>query len=55
MHAMSVVLYLSYMLVVIMAMYLAMGTIGFFSSAIFVYSICSHVFAERIEIELAGV
>lgn len=46
MHGLSVVLYLSYMLVVILAMHLAMGTIGFLSSLGFVYSIFAAVKAD---------
>jgi hypothetical protein len=46
MHGLSVVLYLCYMLVVILAMHLAMGTVGFASSAGFVYSIFAAVKAD---------
>jgi hypothetical protein len=46
MHGLSLVLFMCYMLVVIIAMHLAMGTIGFLSSAAFVISMFSHVNAE---------
>jgi transmembrane 9 superfamily member 2/4 len=43
MHGLSIILYLSYMTVVVLAVHLCMGTVGFLSSALFVYSIFSAV------------
>jgi transmembrane 9 superfamily protein 2/4 len=42
----SVVLYLSYMGLVLWAIYLAMGTVGFFASFLFTYKIFGAVKAD---------
>jgi hypothetical protein len=50
-HGLPLLLYICYMGVVITAMNLAMGTIGFLSSAAFVFSIFSHVNIEGKSLE----
>lgn len=42
----SVMLYLSYMTLVLWGIYLAMGTVGFFASLLFTYKIFSAVKAD---------
>lgn len=46
MHGLSVVLYLSYMVVVVLAIHLCMGAVGFASSMLFVSSIFNAVKAD---------
>lgn len=46
MHGMSVLLYVSYMLIVVLAVHLSCGAIGFASSFYFVYNIFKAVKAD---------